>query len=553
MIQSRTLPALAGALGALLLGSAPALADGWCHLTPWTLDGSEMTLFGSDVQLENGWAFVSSTGGQAVQVYRRQGATYVPTQLLTSPDGPESGDRFGKVIELDGDRLFVSATWADGAQVDQGRVHVFERSGSQWLAAGVIEAPAPAFQDRFGAALSADGDWLAVSTLEQAPTYDSRAFIYRHVDGNWQFDQLVSGLDTGIYNVELALRARPGGQTADLFVGQPGATSPQLESSAGAVRHFLLTSIGPFVGPTIQPGSLDAGDLFGCALDFDGDQLFVGAQNVDGIGFQDGAVHIYDVDTAPFLPTVQLAQVLSAPAHATNSKFGDALDVQGARLAVGARFAHVGEIAMPGLVHTFVRNDQGTWIVEETLLPTDVGDAGALGASVAVEGEHVLAGAYSTGTGPGLNPGAAFLFSLTSTTLAGGNAPADVLATAEIYWPSGGPTAGPSLAIDSPPVPGESSTLTVEGGEPFGVPFLFWGLAPTEVPFLGETLLVDLFYAQKLPILGANGSSSVSVGVPNDPSLHGAMLFLQAGVLHLFPQSGDGVEATNGLRLTVGY
>jgi hypothetical protein len=117
----------------------------------------------------------------------------------------------------------------------------------------------------------------------------------------------------------------------------------------------------------------------------------------------------------------------------------------------------------------------------------------------------------------------------------------------------GGPAPALELSIDAPPVPSETSTLTLSDGQAFAAPFLIWGVAPTELPVYGEILLVEPTLIQTLPLLDVTGKREVAITVPSEPSLWGAEVFLQGATVHLFPQSGDGIEASNGLALRVGF
>jgi hypothetical protein len=145
------------------------------------------------------------------------------------------------------------------------------------------------------------------------------------------------------------------------------------------------------------------------------------------------------------------------------------------------------------------------------------------------------------------------LFSLTSSLIAGGQAPSDVLATAEVFWSSGGPHPGPRLEVDVAPVVGETCSLVITGGFPFGTPWLVFGTEPTELPLLDELLLVEPeMVLQTWPLNGA-GLGGHFFLVPADATLAGLELLVQAGVGDPFSVGVPSLDATNGLRLVVGY
>lgn len=549
MLRPTRTPSVGQLATTLALFAAPAVAsDGWVHLPPWQADGNDG--FGSSVELEGGHAFVSSLATDRVFVRRLIGAEYVPTQELSAPGG-ELDTWFGKRIERDGDQLFITAPHTSGSSTSEGAVHIYDLVDGQWLLADSLLAPAPFASERFGYSMAIDGDWMAVGTNESDNGYLSRVHIYRRFgDGDWSFRYTLSGFESDFMGIELELKTRANVNRADLFAGAPAATADGF-GTAGAVHHYTLMAIGGIAGPDLISPTPSSGARFGCSLAFDGEQLIVGALN-DGEAYFDGRTFVFDYVPNGLSATFDHSQTLVPQAYAAQSQSGSAVALAGDRLAVGAKWAAVAGQAKAGAVRIYRRDELGTWALEDLLVSMVNGEQATLGRRLAFEGNHVLASAPQWGTVNQFvqGEGAALLFSLTPQSIPGGVATTQALATATEY---GNPDAALDLSIDNPPVPSEESTLTIAAGEAFAVPYLIWGTAPIDVPFLGESLLVLPSLVEVIGLLDGTGSIDRSFDIPSGAELYGAELFVQAGTIHLFPSSGDGIESSNGLRLTVGF
>ena len=79
-------------------------------------------------------------GAGAVYVYGRTQVSWALETKLKSSDA-DQGDRFGRSIDLDGDRLAVSAYLDQTAFGDTGSVYLFERSGTEWSEVRKIQRP----------------------------------------------------------------------------------------------------------------------------------------------------------------------------------------------------------------------------------------------------------------------------------------------------------------------------------------------------------------------------------------------------------------------------
>ena len=167
-----------------------------------------------------------------------------------------------------------------------------------------------------------------------------------------------------------------------------------------------------------QPaGELLAGDgsddhYFGNALAIDGQTAVVGATgwNNNGNAHQ-GAVYVFTGEAAGW---TERAQILAADG-APQQTFGAAVDVDGDTLAVGmtGKLRPVPNFAVNvGAVYVYT-GAGATWTEQAVLMPADLVAMNYLGADVALDGDTLLAGAY---TSSGAANESAYVFRRAGTT-----------------------------------------------------------------------------------------------------------------------------------------
>ncbi|HSG38493.1 MAG TPA: FG-GAP repeat protein [Thermoanaerobaculia bacterium] len=140
---------------------------------------------------------------------------------------------------------------------------------------------------------------------------------------------------------------------------------------------------------------------FGHAVALDGETAVVGAPYDDGEGTDAGAAYVFRRGEDGWRQVARL----TAPEAWDFDRFGFSVAVRQGTVAVGADRRDRGGGLDCGAVYVFRERDGG-WRLESVLQPEDLGAKDALGISVAVDGDAVVAGA------PGQNgSGAAYIFS----------------------------------------------------------------------------------------------------------------------------------------------
>ena len=242
--------------------------------------------------------FLSAPGEEsytgAVYVYNAEDLSAQPLKL-TAPDGAES-DWFGRVIEIVGDRLYVSAPYDDDVASNSGSVYVFDINN---LNANPIK-------------LNSTGSDVS----------------------NYNLGTSITGLSQG----KIAI----GAQWADNPSGSSGSTH-----STGAVYVFDENNL---TGTPIAliPSDITTNDLFGRSVSASADKLFIGCprddeganQNLDfDTAYNSGSVYVYDANNLSAAPTK-----ITAPNTIYNGWFGEKVLVVGDKLYVGSRYENVDRI-----------------------------------------------------------------------------------------------------------------------------------------------------------------------------------------------------------------
>jgi hypothetical protein len=139
----------------------------------------------------------------SVTVYGRSGKSWTEEKVLVSDTG-NAEDWFGYSVALsaDGNTLAVGAVYADvNGNKDQGAVSVFARSGDAWSLQKTLNISGGTAGDLFGyaVALSADGSTLAVGAISDdvnANVDQGSVSVFARTGTAWKEQQVIT-LDNG--------------------------------------------------------------------------------------------------------------------------------------------------------------------------------------------------------------------------------------------------------------------------------------------------------------------------------------------------------------------
>ena len=171
---------------------------------------------------------------------------------------------------------------------------------------------------------------------------------------------------------------------------------------------------------------LAAGDMFGWAVDLDGDWLAVGAPSDDGwSGNHTGAVYVFKrTGDNWFFKSKIYDQETGFTELTAGGGFGKSLALDGTRLAVGAHDDKGdGTGNSLGAVYILKRSGETTWTLEKEFSDrstdfTVLQNRDSFGESVALDGDRLAVGAGGDDGYSGSNTGAVYIFKRTGTSWA---------------------------------------------------------------------------------------------------------------------------------------
>lgn len=175
-----------------------------------------------------------------------------------------------------------------------------------------------------------------------------------------------------------------------LLVGRRGDDSEG--EDVGSVQLFARGPEGWAPAGVLRPPTTTPRQYFGWTLAAHGDLLVVGAPgNNHATGPTPGAAHVYRAD-GPGRYT-HLATLSGEPDDDSTTTFGLGLAVENGRVVVGAPFENTLSSSAGGAVYVFEPASEDTWIEVARLEEPSSPNGGALGVSIALDGDRILAGA----------------------------------------------------------------------------------------------------------------------------------------------------------------
>ena len=370
--------------------------------------------FGRVVAIGDDDVFVGEPGNRAssgyVYVYRHNGGDWVEVAALAASDATD-GDGFGTVVSVDGELLLVSAVTGDS-----GAVYMFHRDGRSWNEVGAL-APLDGLDgDRFGASLSRDGGQLIVGAPAAAGRWGS-AYVFEMQDHQWVQVAQLSGTRPEVDHEEVGGGGAAHGEAEDGHAGieeddvdEAQAPTPERFGSAVLIRGEWAVVGAPNANSraglayvfrngddgweqvTTVGDFSEENDRFGSSLAInDSDsELLVGAIGANGLG----AVRrfLYDGESGEVTRAASLF-----PFEGSALGFGSTIAVQDGAIYVAAPRANNGA----GVIFRYTADGNGNWSEVSKIGTGEFGPRSRFAASMAVDGDVIVAGAPNTDFGAG--------------------------------------------------------------------------------------------------------------------------------------------------------
>lgn len=307
---------------------------------------------------------------------------------------------FGEAVAVDGTRAAIGAPF-EGVGV----VYAFELEGGVWSEQDRLDLAA-ANSGQFGAAVAIDGDTIVAG----APSLSGGGFvrIYRREMSGWTpEDDLTPPVATDDFGASVSVE----GDT--LAVGAPGDDTEG--SNAGAVFLYKRDVGNQWLHEaTLYPDDGGTSHNFGREVVLAGDQLLVGQPGFDIVpADNEGQIAVFE-RSAGVWSTAAVAK-LQAPAaiQRDGANFGRTMAVDGDRLVATNRVPTFASFPdKPSEIVVLQRNG-GTWSVDDVIDPPGIAKAEDFGASIALAGDRLVAGAPGYGS---MNEGRAYVFELVGGT-----------------------------------------------------------------------------------------------------------------------------------------
>ncbi len=309
-----------------------------------------------------------------------------------SDPGATGGDLFGQSVAVDGDTVVVGP-W--GSSHQQGKAYVYSRKqDGAWALAATLSDPAASAGsvDQFGISVAVNGDTVVVGAQLTGNIHQGKAYVYsRNVGGTGRWG-LVAALNDPAASQNDVFGSAVAVDGGTVVVGANNASSTQ---GAAYIYDISGGSFTQAVG--LSDPAATSGDWFGNAVAVDGDTVVVGAYGTSSNSYQ-GKAYIYSRNQGG-AGVWGLAAVLSDPAAMNGDYFGKAVAVDGDTVVVGA----VASSASPGKTYIYDRNQggAGVWGLAVTLNDPGASRQDNFGYSVAVDGDTLVVGAEFTNSGQG--------------------------------------------------------------------------------------------------------------------------------------------------------
>ena len=306
--------------------------ENWTHQAK--LRGVELDRFGGSVAIYGDTIVVGASsynGGYSgsVHVFVRNGDNWSHQAKLLAPDG-EAGDRFGNCVTIYEDTIVVGAYGDDDIGFGSGAVHVFVRSGEEWINQAKLLAPDGEASDSFGWNVAIYRDTIVVGVP-------------------WDDD---NGYRSG---------------SAHVFIRSGKNWTHQAK---------LLAPNGSSL------------DRFGASVTIYVDIIVVGAPWDDDNGSYSGSAHIFVQSGDDWTHEPKLL----APGGAKGEEFGESVAIYGDTIVIGAQWDDENGDES-GSAHVFVRSGKG-WAHQAKLLAPDGAASDYFGFSTAVYKDTIVVGAW---------------------------------------------------------------------------------------------------------------------------------------------------------------
>ena len=378
-------------------------------------DAFKDSAFGWAVAVDGNLAAVSAFADEdqkgAVYLYEHKDTGWVQVSKLLASQGV-TGDVMGLSLAIDGETIAVGAPLDDNeGGTDAGAVYIFTKPADGWQAVTneTVRITSPATDTRkdrgFGTAIALKGDTLVVGAPGKGDALVSGdVFVFQGSGANW--------VPKARLNVPNLNGSDLFGSAVDfdgntIVVGAFGQ-----DNEKGAVYLFRKPVAGwsdKSYDALLMADDAAIKDYFGGSVAIEGDTIMVGANGDDDKGSKSGSVYLFTRSNGAW---EQQPEKLHASDGKAVGNFGYSLDLSSNVLVVGA--SSLSDDEASDSVYIFTRSGE-KWIQQEKLSDPDQKPKSKFGISVAIDetGSTIVVGAVGADAGSSRaekDAGAAYLY-----------------------------------------------------------------------------------------------------------------------------------------------
>ena len=342
-------------------------------------DGEAGDQFGFSVSINDNFIFVGAhrddndNGPFAGSIYvfeRTDSGWEEQTRLIALEGGLD--ERFGAAISSRGNRLIIGAP---GTSLGAGGAFIYHRVQNTWQFVNKIQASNGVAGDQFGASVAIEGEYAIIGAKnsdESGAADAGLAYAFVFNGAEWTEQAILRSSDPvagGSFGHAVALTGNFG------FIGAPGEHVLG-NQEMGVVQVFARNgaSWAPLPNFTAFDGA--AGDEFGFSVVAEGDYAAIGARwHRNNQGEKAGAAYLFTFDGTNWQSEAQLLSVDGT----VGDQFGSAIDFNDEQVIVGARWDDnesgrdagaayifpVGNAGVPSLLASFNQLDYGVQSIGE--------------------------------------------------------------------------------------------------------------------------------------------------------------------------------------------
>ena len=323
-------------------------------------------------------------------------------ETILSPDDGYRYDYFGYANSIWKNQAVIGAYKHDNDDTDNGAAYVFTYEDLSWKMTQKLCASDSSRQDYFGFSVSIHDKQIAVGAynVDDSGNAAGAAYIFEHSDNQW---------------LETAKLLASDGERNDYFGHSVSICNNHMVAGAykadgvgrdsGAAYVFEKNNNKWTETCRLIPSKLKQYDYYGYATAISGNYIIIGAYGDDTRGTGAGAAYIFEKSNGKW----KEKEKLIPDAAKSNDYSGYSVDISEKYAVIGAYKADI-KGPNAGAVYVFERKN-GRWVEIKSLYPWAAKDYDYLGASVAIKGNYIIAGAYGDSKNGRLS-GAAYVFRL---------------------------------------------------------------------------------------------------------------------------------------------